>query len=330
MSGQYRRWCFTLNNPEIVLDYYKIISDHGDVRRFVYGIEVGDQGTRHLQGYIEFTKPKRLTPLKIMFPTAHWEAAKGNYKQNHKYCTKEKNSVEFGDWTGTNEEISRKANKKELIKSILDGDRTAMCSNAYISHKRSIDSIVGVFRYENEKRRRREALEDALLTPWQKDIFITLQNQGNRKVTWVYDEQGGKGKSWFAAYLRDVYQFEHLDGVTKASDVVQLLSDKIRGIVFDVTRNDASHFSYQTLERAKDGYMITGKYEGIKRIFDIVPVIVFANFAPLETSLSADRWDIHSLNDGIQETSCQKIYDPKKDYPPPERTKDALQEKDDE
>ncbi len=262
-----------------------------------------------------------------MFPTAHWESAKGNYKQNYQYCTKEGNSLSYGNWEGAANTIKKNENKKELIKRLLKGDRTALLTNEYINHKRSIDSIVNTLREDDEKRKKRVHSIDSLLLPWQEKIFKQLMIQNDRKIMWVYDTDGGKGKSWFAAYLRDVYLFDLLNGVTKTQDVVQLLSGEIHGICFDVTRNDATHFSYQTLEHAKNGYMITGKYEGIKRIFTIVPVIVFANFEPIRESLSDDRWDIHCLQDGLYKTDIQtKTYDPKETFPPPVPPKDPLAE----
>ncbi len=326
--SQYRRWCFTLNNPTLCIDYYNVIKKSNDVRRFVYGVEVGDEGTRHLQGYIEYTKAKRIGPLKIMLPTAHWEAAKGNYKQNYQYCTKENNSVESGDWSGAANSIAKKENKKDIIRRLLAGDREAMCLNGYLSCKRSIDAVVNIFRYDQEKRRRLDGMVDAKLKGWQIKIFKSLMDQNDRKIMWVYDIVGGKGKTWLAAYLRDVYQFDLLNGTTVTKDVVGLLSDEIRGIVFDVTRCDSSHFSYQTLEHAKNGYMITGKYEGIKRLFKICPVIVFANFEPITSNFSADRWDIHDLGDGLFTTIQEETYDPKEDYPAPNQKEDPLKEKD--
>jgi len=327
MGDRYRRWCFTLNNPVDGVDYFNKIKDAEHIRRFVYGVEVGESGTKHLQGYIEFTAVRRIAPLKIMFPTAHWESAKGNYKQNYVYCTKENNSCEYGDWSGAANTITKNKNKRELVTRLLDGDKRAMLLNEYVAHKRSIDAIVTCFRNEKEKRRRYDVNIGTDLRGWQIDIFKKLMLQNDREITWVYDITGGKGKSWFAAYLRDIYGYDLLDGLTKTRDVVQLLSEEIRGICFDVTRSDATHFCYSTLEHAKNGYMITGKYEGIKRLFKICPVIVFANFEPIRSALSDDRWDIHRLDDGIHKaTISTKCWSPTKDYPPPPKTEDPLKE----
>ncbi len=84
-----KRWCFTLNNwtRQDILDLLeKLGSNISNV--WVIGDEVGESGTPHLQGYVEFAKKTR--PIQSIGMTQiHWEKAKGNRMQNIKYCTKE-------------------------------------------------------------------------------------------------------------------------------------------------------------------------------------------------------------------------------------------------
>lgn len=81
-----RRVCFTLNNYTEE-DANKLRT--WDAASFmVMGREVGESATPHLQGYVEFNVPQRLTALKKFDGRAHWEAAKGNAEQNVAYCTK--------------------------------------------------------------------------------------------------------------------------------------------------------------------------------------------------------------------------------------------------
>jgi len=80
-------WCFTFNNytNEIVLKFQEIIEKKCRVGFF--NKEVGESGTPHLQGYIEFKTKSR--PLNLFPDGAHWAKAKGNQDQNFKYCSKE-------------------------------------------------------------------------------------------------------------------------------------------------------------------------------------------------------------------------------------------------
>ncbi len=60
---QARRWCFTINNPpegDNPLDLNGI--EH--IRYGIYQRERGENGTEHLQGYIEFDTPMRLDRIK--------------------------------------------------------------------------------------------------------------------------------------------------------------------------------------------------------------------------------------------------------------------------
>jgi len=98
MSQQYSNWCFTLNNytsadEETFLNL--------DAKYLVYGREVGAEGTPHLQGYIQFNKKKRLTALKKLQRSAHWEPAEGTQEHNYAYCTKDGDFVEQGIPTKT-------------------------------------------------------------------------------------------------------------------------------------------------------------------------------------------------------------------------------------
>lgn len=85
-----KRWSFTCNNyTEIILDKIVPKLKHFCSCAF-FSKEVGESGTPHLQGYLEFNKKDR--PLTIFpkdqFPI-HWELSKGSKEQNLNYCTKD-------------------------------------------------------------------------------------------------------------------------------------------------------------------------------------------------------------------------------------------------
>ena len=53
----------------------------------ILALEIGDSGTPHVQGYIEFTNKLRPFSLKLS-PRVRWEVAKGTREQNVQYCSK--------------------------------------------------------------------------------------------------------------------------------------------------------------------------------------------------------------------------------------------------
>lgn len=85
-SPQGKYWCFTYNNPTLTMDEMgDALCDAG--RSFHYfSVEVGASGTRHYQGYVEFSKLKRLSQLKRINPAIHWERRAGTQQQALDYC----------------------------------------------------------------------------------------------------------------------------------------------------------------------------------------------------------------------------------------------------
>lgn len=92
-----KRWCFTLNNYTYedkcsIVPLLKTFCTLGIIAE-----EIGEKGTPHLQGYIEFKKKRR--PLSIVksehiefktqFKRIHWEKCKGSRQQNKEYCEKD-------------------------------------------------------------------------------------------------------------------------------------------------------------------------------------------------------------------------------------------------
>ena len=87
-----KNWCFTVNNWT---------SEHVDILNrmpysyLVYGKEVGDNGTPHLQGYIQLKRRKYRSSLSKLLP-CYWELAKGSSADNRAYCTKHRDFFEDG------------------------------------------------------------------------------------------------------------------------------------------------------------------------------------------------------------------------------------------
>lgn len=94
MSKGSRNWVFTLNNPAEE-DYPWLQSS---VFKFiVVGLEEGDSGTPHFQGYCNFKDNKTLGAVKKIHPRAHWEPRMGTDEEAYNYCRKEAELVwEFG------------------------------------------------------------------------------------------------------------------------------------------------------------------------------------------------------------------------------------------
>ena len=76
-----RRWSWTLNNyTEADVTKLKelgeaIGNEDSAIRYLIFGKEIGEQGTPHLQGYIEVTSPKRMSGIKALLVDRDWETS---------------------------------------------------------------------------------------------------------------------------------------------------------------------------------------------------------------------------------------------------------------
>lgn len=96
--SQSRRWVFTLNN------YSE--NDLLEIRSWkttytIYGREVGENGTPHLQGFVVFSKAQRLSACKKLHHRCHWEVARGTSLQAADYCKKDGDYFESGTFPGS-------------------------------------------------------------------------------------------------------------------------------------------------------------------------------------------------------------------------------------
>jgi len=83
-----RGWCFTWNNyDEKSIGTLEHVIGVGS--KYIYGIEKGESGTPHLQGYIWFKSARHFEAVKKLLPKCHIEKAKGTKKQNFEYCSKD-------------------------------------------------------------------------------------------------------------------------------------------------------------------------------------------------------------------------------------------------
>lgn len=84
-----RGWCFTYNNyDDNVVEFFKNICPK-EADFIVFGFEMGEKKTPHLQGYIEFPNARRGSALRKLYDgKTHWEVRKGKAEDAFLYCIK--------------------------------------------------------------------------------------------------------------------------------------------------------------------------------------------------------------------------------------------------
>lgn len=115
-----RRICFTLNNynDEDIKRITKYIE--AKAKFGIFGKEIGENGTPHLQGFINLKTPERFRAVKnAISDRAHIEKAMGTDTENQRYCSKSDEYYTYGEpsFQGKRNDLH------EVIKTIQGGEK---------------------------------------------------------------------------------------------------------------------------------------------------------------------------------------------------------------
>ncbi|CAI9729859.1 Hypothetical predicted protein [Octopus vulgaris] len=128
---------------------------------------------------------------------------------------------------------------------------------------------------------------------WQDELLKELVNEPDqRKIIWYADPVGNSGKTYLSRYLQT------LDGIrfeNGRSLDLKFMYNGQRIVIFDLTRSQEQHINYEVMESIKNGLICSCKYVSVTKSFEIPHVVVFANYEPDQTKMSADRWDIRTI-----------------------------------
>lgn len=195
---QGKHWCFTLNN--YVEDDVAHLNGLGDalqlnnIHGLVYGFEVGDSGTKHLQGFISMCKRVTLHALKgLISNRIHGEQARDPPKA-WDYCKKDGQYREFGKRPVGK---GRRTDLQSVQLAIQGGssyqDIQDQFFRAFCQYPKAIKTYVE--RYQ-EKR------------TWQPEVIVHWGKTGTGKTRSVYDQSMEAqqdlywfpGNNWFDGY----------------------------------------------------------------------------------------------------------------------------------
>ena len=290
-----KHWCFTLNNyTETDIDRLSQLRNTPEVY-LIYGKEVGESGTPHLQGFVSFPSRKRLNQVISVLGQCHCSIAR-YITQSIQYCKKEGDYTEFGTAPTGRGGRTDLAKFKEYVKANKG-------KNIRLQDIREEHSVV----YARYPRFCKEYINDnketKLVDPhplrtWQANLASQLAREPDkRKIIFLVDLVGNSGKSWFFQYHNQLHKHNSqiiLPG--KKADMAYTLKDDNRVVMFDCPRSKQGEFiQYDFLEEVKNGYVFSSKYEsGIKR-FKPPHVVVAMNEFPDMEKLSQDRYEIIEL-----------------------------------
>jgi hypothetical protein len=287
-----KNWCFTLNNYTDD-DCLKLSSPLEGVSYCIFGKEVGENGTPHLQGFIQFVERCRLNKVKdVVGVRAHLEVAK-NVLASIQYCKKDGDFVENGDFVSSQGDRSDLERFKDDVKSgVLDLKRLREDhSDVFAKYTRFCLSYV-------EDNYPGRVVADHPLRDWQQSLKQQLdQPPCDRKIIFIVDRVGNTGKSWFSHWWCQKNENSQLIQPGKFLDMAYCLRQDIRVLFCDAPRSKQGEFlQYDLFEHVKNGSLFSGKYESRTKSFGPCHVVIMMNELPDMTKLSADRYHIIDLD----------------------------------
>ncbi len=266
-----KRYVGTLNNyinDEITT--LKLYCASSKCLKYVWGFEVGEQGTPHVQAFFSLKSRTRMETLnKCLGNRWRLQKANGNDESQVLYCTKE---LHF--------EISSELSKHIPLNV---SNRMLMLEEYSLTvwkdwQKTILDSL--------------QRSPDA------------------RTISWYWETSGNVGKSFLVKYIALTYTSVIIsagkasDVYHQVATMMNPKKGKGRNptiVLMDVPRQSLKYVNYAMIENLKNGLIASGKYESSQYIFPIPHVYVFANTKPELEMMSEDRWAIEEISDVVPE-----------------------------
>lgn len=202
-----RPYCFTLNNWTHDEDI--LLREFGEselCRYMVFQQEIGDEGTPHLQGFVELEKPKTLSSLKthLGIERIHLELAR-NRVASREYCKKSETRVdgtepfECGVWKDKGQ--GKRSDLELVVEDIGDGASLTEIAEShpiqFIKYFNGISKLMAQISGERD---------------WKTEVIVYYGETGTGKTRKAFEEnphcywkpQDYNSQSWF-----DTYAGEH-------------------------------------------------------------------------------------------------------------------------
>ncbi|AXQ66328.1 MAG: putative viral replication protein [Peronelivirus doingaes] len=289
------RWCATLNNYTQAEQQSLQDACAHHFKYAVIGREVGDSGTPHLQMFFITHNRLRLRQVKQLpgLQRAHLEPANGTSQQAAAYCKKEGDFDEHG-------ELPQSGPRQDMFAAFRDWYRE---QPDQVTEAEILEAHPGILRYpgfvETVHRclGKRPTLVDGDLRNWQLDLSELIDGEpDDRKICFVVDEAGNKGKSWLTRYWFSNRDDIQMLSVGKRDDLAYAIDTSKRVFVFDIPRGNMEYFQYSVVESLKNQMIMSNKYKSQTKIIPHkVHVIVFCNEEPDRNAMTRDRYQVKRI-----------------------------------
>ena len=293
-----RNWCFTINNyDDDMIERLKSLESQC-VYMVVGKEKAPSTNTPHLQGFVQFLKPKRQNWVKLLLGgNSHLEIARC-VEGSIIYCKKEGDYFEIG----SRKNVKKQGKRSELelfkddVKKGVKDYKTLREEHTEVAARYPQFMRSYILDHVAEK-----VIEKFDLKEWQRELKDQLdEDPDKRTITFVVDHGGNNGKTWFAHWYK--LNAEDKDKIQimipgKKSDMAFALYEEPRVVFFDCPRSkQGEYIQYDFLEEVKTGYVFSPKYESRYKQFDSPHVVVLMHEEPDISKLPEDRFKIINLD----------------------------------
>jgi len=320
-----RNAVFTWNNYTVEnVEYLKNIpADKCDY--IIFGFEIGaENGTPHLQGYIEFSTPLAESTIKARLdPTLKKKSTvsigKPIYRKGEKYEDMRDRQINYAKKEETTDIAAVAIHGSKYIEVLhkmkTPGSRTdwhemhdfikdkpdfSEFAESYpeeaIKYHAGIDRLIRAEKERIMKTEFEQSFDDCKLRDWQSDLVnqVTKFKADDRKVIWIYEKTGNIGKTWMSRYLVAKHKAIRFENASSKDIAFAYNGEPI--VIFDYSRTTEERINYQVIESLKNGMIFSAKYNSCSKYFNSPHVICFANWPPKTSSMSNDRWVIKCMD----------------------------------
>lgn len=296
--GPKRSWLLTVFDDDKSLLIVKFMSIEEHIQHYVMGLETcPSTGRPHIHVAVRLREPQRISFWRKLFePTSYkWNAKwclDSKYENFMRYCKKEdKNPDEFGDYKSkkaanrlTAEERKRKLEGYRM--SAAEGKLDDIPEAEYRVYHKYYDRIAKKGKYDRLHENYKDYVEgewaNRTYKVWQKSLLKELESDpDNRSIFWVYDSQGGAGKSSFARHIELKYDCQVIIPA-KSTDIAFALEPGKAIYCLDIPRTMGEHVPWGFLESLKNGLYLNPKYESTFVHMRPPHVVVMCNAPPPE------------------------------------------------
>ena len=284
-----KNWMFTLNNYNDE-QQQMLRAMVPNTEFLIFGREVGESGTPHLQGFVRFKNRIVFNKVARLIPGSHLTLSSYPDKAAE-YCRKDGDFEEFG--TLPLQESGKRSDldqfKEAVIAGLVPSKEVLMddWASMYARYPKFCMEYIDI-------KRPKTVVKEHRLRDWQQKLYTDLEKQvDDRTVIFIVDRSGNSGKSWFCDYVRQLKSNVQILTPGKKADMAHEYDPSSKILFMDAPRSKQSDFiQYDFLEDVKNGRIFSPKYESRMKFFERPHVVIMMNEDPDMTKLSEDRYDV--------------------------------------